>query len=222
MKKIIIARSILHAIGSQNDLFGRGTLTVLPAGTSEEILDLHGVHRADVIITELNLPTMGGANLCSAIRSDQALRHVSIIMACERKEEAAASGTIKANAFIALPVDQVEMFSTVAELLIIPQRKALRVLLNATVKGPKGQESFLAVCHNISISGMLLDTNYRLNAGDQFSCSFTVAHRELSLDCRVVRATAIGKRWQCAVVFVVPDTKSLVLIDQYVKNQAGR
>jgi hypothetical protein len=164
---------------------------------------------------------MGGADLCSAIRSDPALRQVSIIMACERKEEASASGAIKANAFVAFPPDPVEIFSTVAELLIIPQRKALRALMNATLKGGKVQESFLAVCQNISISGMLLDTNFRLNAGDQFSCSFMIAHRELSLDCRVVRATAVGKRWQCAAVFVTPDTKSLILIDQYVKNQIG-
>ncbi len=219
MKKIIVATTILQAIGSQNALFGRGTVTTLPARTSEEILDLHGVHHADVIITEENLPEMGGANLCSAIRSDQALRQVSIIMACERKAETAASGAIKANAFISLPADPVELYSTVAELLIIPERKALRVLLNGTLKGQREKESFMAVCHNISISGMLLDTNYPLNAGDQFSCSFTIAHREISIDCRVVRATAAGKRWQCAVVFVTPDAKSLTLIDQYVKNQ---
>jgi len=221
MKKIIVAKSILSAIDGRNGLFGRGSLTLLPAGTSEEILDLHRVHCADVIITDLGLPLMGGASLCSAIRSDQALRHVSIIMACERKEEAAANG-IKANAFVSLPVDPVELFSTVADLLVIPQRKTLRVLLSATLKGRAGQGSFMAVCHNISISGMLIDTNCRLNAGDQFSCAFPIAHREVSLDCRVVRATAAGKRWRCAVAFVTPDTKSLILIDQYVKNQIGR
>jgi CheY-like chemotaxis protein len=221
LKQIIITRSILDAIGSQTGLFGRGTLTILPADTSEEVLSLHAVHHADVIITDLNLPAMGGADLCSAIRSDPALRQVSIIMACEQREETAASGAIKANAFVALPPDPVEIFSTVAELLVIPQRKSLRVLMSATLKG-KERESFLAVCQNISISGMLLDTNNRLNAGDQFSCSFMIAHRELSLDCRVVRATAIGKRWQCAAVFVAPDTKSLILIDQYVKSQIGR
>ncbi len=221
LKTIIIAKSILEAIGTQAGLLGRGTLTILTAQTSEEILSLHGARRADVIITDLNLPLMGGADLCSAIRSDPALRQVSIIMACDRKEETAASGAIKANAFVALPPDPVEIFSTVAELLVIPQRKTLRVLISATLKG-KDPETFLAVCQNISISGMLLDTNNRLNAGDQFSCSLMIAHRELSLDCRVVRATAIGKRWQCAAVFMAPDTKSLILIDQYVKSQVGR
>jgi CheY-like chemotaxis protein len=221
LKKIIIAKSILDAIGGQNGLFGRGSVLLLPARTSEEILSLHGDHHVDVIITDLGLPRMGGADLCAAIRSDQALRQVSIIMACERKEEAAASG-VKANAFLALPVDPVGLFSTVADLLVIPQRKTLRVLMSATFNGQAGQESFLAVCHNISISGMLLDTNRRLNEGDRFICSLTIAHREISMDCRVVRATAVGKRWQCAVVFVTPDTKSLILIDQYVKNQIGR
>ncbi len=221
MKTIIIARGILHAIGNQNSLFGRGSIATLPARTSEEILNLHGVHHADMIITEENLPQMGGANLCSAIRSDKALKQVSIIMACERKETAAASGVIKANGFVKLPADPVEIFSMVADLLIIPQRKALRVLLTARFKGETGAETFMGICHNISISGMLLDTNCRLDAGKEFTCSFTIARREVSMDCRVVRSIAIGKRWQCAAVFVSPDTRSLIIIDQYVKNQIG-
>ncbi len=218
MKKIIVARSILHAIGSGKDLFGRGTLTIIPARTSEEILNLHGVHHADVIITDLNLPMMGGAKLCATLRNDAGLKQVSIIMACEREDEARNAGVL-ANAFLPAPVDAVQVFSKVAELLVIQQRRDLRVLLRATLKGERDGASFFGMCHNISISGMLMETDFNLGPGDQFTCSFRIAHRDIAADCRVVRTNVAGARRRCAVLFQNLDTRSLIMIDQYVKNQ---
>lgn len=70
MKKIIIAESIMHPLDSQDTIFGQGSITLYRARSSEDILNVQGVRKADLIFTDFTLPLMDGAKLCSMIRSD--------------------------------------------------------------------------------------------------------------------------------------------------------
>ncbi len=220
MKKIIIARSIMRAIDGENTMLGRGTMTTFTARTSEEMLNLHGVHRADLIVTEADLPLMGGVKLCSVIRNDADLKKVSIIMVCGGTEELKAQcRDVRANSIIPKPIDPVRFFSKVSELLVIPERKDLRVLLRASIKG-QDEKSFFGMSHNISISGMLMETDRGLREGDRLTCSFTLGTREIVSECRVVRVATSSGRFRCGVAFLNLDTKSLIIIEQFVK--AGR
>jgi CheY-like chemotaxis protein len=191
MKNIVIAKSILPAIEKSGTLFGRGGVKLHPAGTSEQVLDLHRRIKADLIITEYSLPVMNGAQLCSTIRAEPGLKDVSVIIACE-----------------------------VAELIIIPQRKDIRVLLRVAVDGRDEASPFFATSYNISVSGMLLETNHVLKAGDALKCIFNIAHTEISADCAIMRVdrTDTG-RFRYGVRFQNLAARSLIIIEQYVKSR---
>lgn len=220
MKTIIIDRSILHALGGRDAIFGRGNILVHAARTSEEILNLHGVHKADMIISDIALPIMGGVKLCSTIRNDDALKDVSIIMACAGVDESLSlSGKSGANAVIMKPVERSELFSRISELLVVPQRQNIRSLLNVSVNGREGNNSFHGVSSNISISGLLLETAQPLKKGDRMTCAITIGKREITVECVVMRVDkpAPGK-FRCGVKFMNLDTKSFVIIEQFVKG----
>jgi CheY-like chemotaxis protein len=219
MKKIIIARSILHAIGGRDTLFSRGTLTIYPARTSEEILNVHGVRKADMIITDIALPLMGGAKLCSSIRNDASLKDVSIIMICDGTEASAHCREAGANAVLPKSVDPVQLFSKMSELLVIPRRQEIRTLLHGSITGREGKKSFLGVTHNISISGLLFETDEALKTGGWLTCAVTIGKREIVSTCAVIRAErpARGKS-RYGVKFLNLDTRSLVIIEQFVKG----
>ncbi len=220
MKEIIIARSILHSIGDEGTLFSRGNITTHAARSSEEILNLHGVHRADLIITDVGLPLMGASALCSAIRSNQDLKNVSIIAVCEGTPESIAQcRDVRANAVLPKPIDRVQFFSKISELLVIPQRKDLRSLLRLSVQGNQGENGFFAMSHNISISGMLIESDHVLKEGDKFFCTFNISHSEIRTECMIMRAQTVSGRRKYGVKFLNSDTKSLVIIDQFVKSQ---
>ncbi len=222
MKKIIIARSIMHAIGDQDTLFKRGNLAIFTARTCEEMLNIQGVRKADLVVIDASMQQMGGFKLCSAIRGDDDLKKVSIILAVDdTEEERVQSRDARANAVVVKPVDPVQLFSRISELLIIPQRKDLRVLMRATIKGREKSVSFLGMSHNISISGMLLETDQVLSQGDRFSAVITVSHREIAFECLVRRVVPDEKRIQYGVQFVNPDTKALIIVDQFVKGGIG-
>jgi CheY-like chemotaxis protein len=219
MKKIIIARSIMHAIGGHDTIFGRGTIATFTARTSEEILNVQGVRKVDLIVTESTLPLMGGAKLCAEIRKNDDLRNVSIIMVCDGTEESMAQcREARANAVVPKPVDPIQLFSKVSELIMIPQRKELRIPLRATVKSGADNASFSGTSHNISISGMLMETDRALKKGERFVGTIAVGHREMAIECTVVRVAATGGKYQYGVKFFNLDTKSLIIIEQLVRG----
>jgi len=224
MKKVIIAESILQGIAGSDMIFRRGGVTLFTAESSEEILNLHRDKKANLIITEYALPLMGAVKLCSAIRGDAELENVSIVVVGDsRRAFEVMCREAGANACIAEPVDPIALFSKVSELLLVPQRKAMRVLLRVSVKGRGDDSSFLAASQNISISGMLLESDRELKKGDQMTCAFNIAHNEIRIQGTVVRAKKVSPgRYRYGVNFVNLDTKSLIIIEQYVKVQVSQ
>ena len=224
MKNIVIAKRILQAVEKSGTFFGRGGVKLHAAGTSEEVLDLHKRVKADLIITEFSLPVMNGAQLCSAIRSEPGLKAVSLIVACgDSAVFQAACRDAGVNAVVAWPIDPFDLFSKLAELIVIPQRKDMRVLLRVSVEGKDRESPFFASSYNISISGMLLEAKRELREGDQLHCSFNIAHAEINVECAVMRVDRTeGGRFRCGVKFLNPSARNIVVIEQYVKSRIKR
>jgi CheY-like chemotaxis protein len=222
MKKIIIAQSILHAIGSHDTIFQRNKITTFSARTSEEILNLHGVHKADIIITEEGLPRMGGIKLCSAIRSDARLKDVAVILICEGPEPSLARcRDAQANIVLPQPLDPAQLTWKVSELLLAPERQDMRTLLHVSVKGEEKNSTFLGVSHNISISGMLLETDRVLKKGDRITCMFQLGRREIVAEAEVKRLVKLSsvERFHYGVRFVNLNMKFIILIEQFIKGR---
>jgi CheY-like chemotaxis protein len=221
MKQVIIAESVLQAVGKSHTLFGRGGVTIYPVRTSEEIITLHRVNRVHLIITDFDLPEMGGMRLCSLIRGDTGLRDVSIVMVCKADLTAVAEcKQAGANAVLTEPVDPAELFSRIAELLIIPHRQAMRALLRVSVAGQENKAIFPAISQNISISGMLLETDKKLSPGDRLACSFSIGSREIASEIIVTREVqSRTDKYKYGVKFSNLDTKSLIIIEQFVSGR---
>jgi len=216
MKKIIIARNVLQAAGGNDTIFKRSNIATYPVRSSEEILNLHGVHKADIIITEIDLPLMGGVKLCSAIRNDPNLKEVAIILIGDSAE---ACRDAQANIVLTRPLDPAQLFWKVSELLLAPQRQDMRTLLHAAVKGREKNTAFLGHSQNISISGMLLETDHPLQTGDRLTCTFHVGRREIVVEAEVKRLVKLesGKR-QYGIRFINLDMKFIILIEQFIKG----
>ena len=221
MKKIIIAETVLGSVGGNTGFLGRGGVVVIPARTSEEVLSLHRQKRADLIITDHELPSLGGARLCTIIRADAMLKGVSIIVICGPDPSSLAlCRDAGANAVLPKPLDPAELFARVAELIMVPQRKEMRVLLQVSVDGGSLGAPFFASSENISISGMMIETAHRFGAGDRLQCSFYIGHSPIKAEAMVMRAESGSGKNRYGVRFVNIDTKSLVIIEQFVKSRA--
>jgi hypothetical protein len=146
---------------------------------------------------------------------------VSVIAVCGDPDRAAERcRQAGANAVIPKPVDPDALFARVAELLVVPPRKDVRVLLRATVDGREGTESFFGTTLNISLSGMLVEIDRILRPGDRMTCSFRISHQEIVSECKIVRTVrSPSGRQLYGVRFGNLDTKSLIVIEQFVKDR---
>ena len=223
-KRVIIAETILGMLQQGSILFGRGGIMILPAPTSEEVLALHRDQQADLIVADHGLPLMGGAQLCSKIRSDVALRDVSFIMICDRTGPGLVeSQRAGANAILTRPLDAGELFSKVSHLLMVQDRMAVRVPLRITVNGRDRQTTFVGMSQDISVSGMLIESGRILQQGERLECVFTISERVVTVGCIVVRAQE-GPRgtFRYGVKFLNLDAKSFVLLEHVIKGGAPR
>ncbi len=219
MKKIIIAPSVQRIIGEGNSLFGRGSIGIFPAASCEEILDLHRTHNADLIISESGLRVMGGVKMCSTIRKDPHLKSVSIIMISDSSDPSFHEYRIAgSNQVLAAPVDAVSLFSTVSQMLMVQARLAVRIPLKLTMEGRSKQENFIAISHDISVSGLLLESGRILQVGERLECTFTVNSRVVNVECVVVRTQKAGGNFLYGVKFLHLDAKTFVLIEHFVKS----
>jgi len=220
MKKIIIAETILSQLESDS-FFKRSSIEFIVARSSEEILNLHRVHKVDLIVTDDSLPKMGGAQLCSLIRSDKELKDASIILACNGAEpHQSRCKSAGANVLVPKPVDPGALLWKASELLVVQQRKDLRAMLRVDIKGPEKTYLFFGETRNISISGMQIEMDQELREDEHLVCTFKIAHNELTVHCNVQRMekTASGK-FRHGMKFINCDTKSLIIIEHYVKSQ---
>ena len=74
---------------------------VVTAANGAEALDAVRRHHPDVVVTDVDMPSMTGLELCRAIRADPGLRHIPVVLASgsllpgdPRAVEAGASATL--------------------------------------------------------------------------------------------------------------------------------
>jgi PilZ domain len=170
----------------------RENVTLFAAKTNDEILFLHRAEKANLIVSRVDLPGMPCERLIDAIRSDELLRAVSLILFCEDRPEARARAEkCRPNAVLPLPLDSALLFEHAGALLDVHLRKAYRVLLSVQIDGSSKDRAFFCRSENISASGLLLETEKDLAVGDHLTCSFFLPDaRRITLAGEVVRSVS--------------------------------
>jgi two-component system, chemotaxis family, chemotaxis protein CheY len=189
MKKVIMAEDLKASLERDRSFFDRAGIRSIGAATNDEILGLHRTEKADLIITNLDMPGMSGEDLCSLIRTDDSLRSVSIIIVCsETPENLQRCAHCGANAFVASPVNTAVLLQEAHQLLHVTQRKTCRVPLKVRLEGKATEKPFTGSIENISTAGLLFHTEADLFEGDAILCSFEIPDaRRINLSAEVVR-----------------------------------
>lgn len=222
MTKILITNSLVEHLGNQNSSLPQSHTWTIVASSAEEMIEIHRNENVDVIIMELDTPEMGGDTFTHTVRSDSSMKEVSIILITPDNESAIdrcfSSG---ANYIITEPINREKLVSKINEMLNIPDRERLRILMNITVKG-KSHEHFYCTSQNISKTGILLETNRILIKGDILNFSFLLRLRRITANGEVVRVKQKKPNlYQYGIKFLDLDSESKTLIDSFVNTRRG-
>jgi CheY-like chemotaxis protein len=225
MKKILIVDDLASFVDREKSILNRADFKIYTATSGEQALKIHKAENMDMIVTDLDMPGISGDKLCSIIRQDEGLKNVSVIIVCSNSAtDRAKVARCQANAYITKPIRPVEFLEKVSQFLDIPERQSYRVLLKVKVKGKTTTEPFFCSSRNISVTGLLIETDKILEKGDVISCSFFLPKSEcIVTDAEVMRVMkGEDNVHQYGVKYLDIDPKFRSSIEAFIKNKAGK
>jgi len=220
VKKILIVSNSPTFLERNRGLLARGGVRILEATSSKEALKIHHREKVNLIIAMVEMPEMGGDMLCSLIRQERELRNVSCILICnENQGEIERASRCGANAWFTRPVKPVQLREKVTKLLFVSPRRDCRALLKAQVHGTEENFSFTGISHNISTSGILIESDRQLHENDIITGMFVSADSlEVVAEGKVVRSLRRNGTFSYGIQFSCMDSKYRREIEKYVAN----
>ena len=224
MKKILIDKALYSNLDKYETILKRADVRVFVAETNDEILSLHQQEKIDLIISRLDAPGTPAERIYGEIRNDPELRAVSLILVCnDRPGDKIRAERCGANAVMPRPAAREGLLDKVNSFLHVSARGSYRVLLSVSIEAEK-ERSFFCRSENISVTGMLLETDRALSAGDRLNCSFFLpGAKQIEVSGEVVRelsAENTGKK-QYGMKFTKISAADAAAINAFVRKKAG-
>lgn len=221
MKKILLVNASRYFIDEGKSLLDRKDFQVFMAPSVMQALQIHRQERVNLIVTDLHLPEMGGDVLCERIRQETDVRAVSVILVCHDVpadlDRAARSG---ANVCLKKPFAARTLLDHVEKLLAVCVRRGYRVLLRAKVKSSLEDGVFFCTSQNLSVSGILIETDRDLRAGVIISCSFYLpGSAHIVADGEVVRSERLPDgKYSCGIRFTELAAEHYRAIEAFIAD----
>lgn len=223
MKTILLVSHKEAFLLRNKTLLNRAGFVILTAASASEALDINRVHQVDLMIAMLNMPDMGGDELCSAIRNGACNSGVPIVLVCYDTDAAfARAAACRASAWLTKPVHPEQLLETVARFLRVPTRRDYRVSFSAKLQGMRETVSFCGMTRNISASGMLCETAACLTDNDVITnLSLAIDSEPIVASGRVVRSEPRADgMYNYGVQFTSIPSESREAIERFVSGAA--
>lgn len=187
------------------------------AETAEEALQAAFGGPPEIVVIDRDLA--GATQLVSSLRRDARTRRVSIVVVARTDFEAVEVDLLEAgaNAILRLPASP-EWDDRLARLITVPVRREVRlpVQFELETRAGSGVQTAVALALNLSMSGVLLETDYDLKVGDDIDLRFHLVELDATIvGCgRVVRHA--GRR-RYGIEFYGLEGEGPELVRRYVE-----
>lgn len=225
-RKIITTQNIETFLERGDTFLNRSDIRIVRVDSNEEALDIHRAEKADLIIADIDAHVMRGERFCSTIRESQGLQRVSlIIIHSGSASDVPRIPLCRANAFIERSADPSILLDTVHQLMNIPVRKTYRAPMGVRVQYRSEVRHSMGYSENISVTGMLFDSEETLLKGEMISCWFVLPDStHVRADAEIVRVAVRASEHdphQYGIRFLELAAECRTAIDTYVRNRLG-
>jgi CheY-like chemotaxis protein len=175
MKKVLLVSGYISFLTRNSNLLRNRDFQIFTANSGGEALKLHKAHCFDLILVDFKLEEMGGCTLCSLIRKGEDSPLVPIIITCHNLpgsiERVAECG---ASSMLLKPIEPITIVEAINGFLDFPLIRSRRVVLKVNVLSKAYEEEFFCFSHDLSNTGILIETDYQLAIGSRITCKFTL------------------------------------------------
>jgi len=175
MKKVLLASAYMLFLKRNSNLLMRRGFQLFTAKSGTEAFELLKSHHFDLILLDFKLEEMSGSTFCSLVRKGKDSPQVPIIMTCHNIpgsiESAEQSG---ADIVLVKPLEPIRLMETIGGFLDLAIGRSKRVVLKVKVASKIYGEEFFCLSHDISNTGILIETDYDLALGSHIFCEFSL------------------------------------------------
>ena len=175
MKKILVVESNRPVQGLSSSLFRRRECTLEVASSAKEALELARKSQPDLVVHDAlveDAPPEEFMEELNAGRDPGEEIPVMVVLPEDSESDEGALLRAGASAVVRRPADEVEMNVKVCELLGISLRRHLRTFVKMKVDATVGAATHFATISNISLGGVLIDTEKPIRLGEILKLSF--------------------------------------------------
>lgn len=217
-KKVLIVDDTPGGLAPLREILTHPQLTVFEASSGRQALEMHRQERFDLIIMDVQLRGLDGEQVTRTIRSEAALRDVSILLFSDTPRSGLRQRCMGfgANEYVAKPFQTADLMAHVWPLINVAVRKHTALLAHVDLeKDDRVVESFVARVVNLSTSGLLLEADVLLAVGQAVRVKFFVPGSQVQISSRaaVTRRTdgsGINKRWGVRFLTLEPAMRQVL------------
>ena len=160
----------------EETFFRRTGCEIFTAQNGPEAIRIAKKEKPDLILLDLLMPEMNGDEVCRVIKSDVELKNTKVIMVSTQSDEETVQRCKRMGCddYITKPINQRELLKSAAFHLGIPYRVHFRILVRIEVEGESDQGFFMGTSSDISLSGMLVESDKRLPTGSNIVIQFVI------------------------------------------------
>lgn len=178
-KKILLVDDAAMFLQIQKDFLKLSALRIECARDGEEALGMARASKPDLVIMDLHMPRMNGAECCAAIKTDPLLCSVPVVMATNsnNREDHELCRKAGCDELLTKPFDRGVYLATVRRYIPELDRREQRVRCAANARFQAFRVSMTGTVMDIGLRGAYLATEFRLDVGTEIVLAFSLPER---------------------------------------------
>jgi CheY-like chemotaxis protein len=202
---VLIADDLKLFLEVEKSYLKRGGFEVIAAESGDQAVDLARDRPPNLILLDLEMPRMDGAAACAAMRRIPALAVTPIIIMSATGSEENRRRCLNAGCteFVVKPEQPEELLGLIARVLSLKQREAARITVVFNVIGSHGTRQIVGQAHDLSVTGLLLETPAPLTLGSKLALEFYLpgTRSQIRVTGEVIRGAAGTGNHQSGIRF---------------------
>lgn len=185
-KKILLVDDAEVILELERIFFIGAGVDILTAGNGEEAFKIIQRERPDLILMDLDMPVMDGAECCRKVKTDPDLKSIPIIMVIQtgKEEDMQRCREAGCEEIILKPITMHVLFNTSAKYLYLIRRRALRVKVGLKVEFGMSPDNMLTnFTFDLSSLGMFIKTEEIQPAGTPLNLVFELPDLDREVRC---------------------------------------
>jgi CheY-like chemotaxis protein len=186
MKKILLVDDVRLLLDIQKRFLASSHVRILTAGDGAEALEIVRLEHPDLIIMDKYMPKMNGLDCCVAIKADQSIAHIPVIMSTNAAKQTDAEEYRRAGCsdILPKPLDAKTFLNMIRKYIPEIDRRTVRLPHAMEMKISFGNGAFDACSENLSLNGTFAVSDLKVSINDELSFSFMLPGSDTSMRVR--------------------------------------